>query len=310
MADPVTEFFSTLMNGKTGGIPNIMIIAFIGLIIVAVYLFATRKPKLKEFKPRDMRKEQRDRYKREYGWFGKPLGQFLYEPKNDKPSAFVIGISKSPEKKKMQRTEPYGFKFSKEQILQKSQEIAKNVFQKEYNQLSPEEKKQVYISTKEELEREKISSQPMDENVKYDKGRKITTYYEWIPHYLLRVCKPSFMARLVARLIGMGTEIWPFDADQLEFVEADDGEKPRVNIKYDVQKRIFNGGFVFSESGKDKSVDIGFAVEREEILEADANALPRMFAHSETAGVPLLLKREDAAIDEKKNRRRSETHDM
>lgn len=306
--DPGTDLISQLMNGTTLGMPNIIFIALIGFAFVGIYLIASKKND-KKFKPRDMKKEQRDRYKKEYKWFGKPLGQFLYEPKADKPCAFVIGFGKSPEKKKMQRTEPYGFTFTKEQILGKSQEIAKSVFQKEYDELSPEEKKQVYQSTKEELEREKIRDQPADDNIKYERGRKITTYYEWIPHYLIRVCKPDAMSRLLARFIGIGTEIWPFDADQLEFTEGDDG-KARVNIKYDVQKRIFNGGFVFSEAGKDKSMDIGFAVEREEILEADANALPRMFAHSEIAAVPLLLKREDATIDANKNKRRTETHDM
>ena len=198
----------------------------IGAVVFIIYLLISRKTSKPMFKALDLKKETKDRYKREYKFFGMPLGKNIYDIKvNDddadanlkKPIAFAIGYMKVRENKQRKRMEPIISNYSKDQLIYKQEEISKQVHDKPFAELTDEQKKGVTDAAKEELRNDKIQDIEVGDKVKIERGHKITTYYEPVAILAFKVCSPDIVSKLLARFTGYGTTWFEFRADQITF---------------------------------------------------------------------------------------------
>jgi hypothetical protein len=304
MADMITNFFDFIMNGKTNGIPNIYIIIGIVGFIFIIYLIATRKPKIKEFKPMDMKKETKRRFKREYKYFGMPLNKNIYEPNNEKPSAYAIGYMKVTEMKELKRLEPIYIHASANMLTMQHEKQAHDIYNKSYAELNEVEKKNVHEVAEEEMKNEKVEIMERDMKIKIVRGRKEIQYAEPIPMFAFKICSAGMMNKLLARFIGVGIDWALLNADQVIFEEG------RITLTANFQRRTPFDIFVFSKAGTNLVQDITFGVERENIWQETANQIPRAVHFDTEASKALIYRREDAKIEKEKHKAQTETHEF
>ena len=309
MADPITDIFSQLMNGSTYGIPNIAIILIIAFIFITIYLLATRKPRIKEFKPMIMKKETKRRFKHEYKYFGMPLNKNIYDvnlkdDENAKPIAYAIGYMPITEMKEMKRLEPVYTNFSKEDLELKHNQMAQQIYQKDYASLNEVEKKNTDEASRDELSKERIQIMPKDKKIRYEHGRKIIDFSIPVPMFALKVCSPTVLLKVLARFLGVGTDWWVINKDQLK------QEEGNIYIVANFQRRTPFDIFVFSQAGKQLVEDISFGVERENIWQETANQIPRAVHFDTEASKSLIYRREDAKIEKDKHKAQTESHEF
>jgi hypothetical protein len=309
MADPITDFVNTLMNGKTGGIPNIYLIMIVGVIGFLIYMYMTKQPKGKEFKPMDMKKETKRRFKKDYKYFGMPLGKNIYDASTEdnpksKPVAYAIGYMKIVEMKEMKRLEPIYSNFNKDQLASKHEQTALEIYDKAYKELNEIEKKNIDEVAKDELRNEKIETAPVDEKVKFSRGKKEIRYSQPIPMFALKTCSAGLSSKVLARFLGVGVDWWLLDSNQITF------EQDRVLLTANFQRRMPFDIFTFSQAGKNLVQDISFGVERENIWQETANQIPRAVHFDTEASKALLFRREDARIEKEKHKAQTESHEF
>lgn len=281
----------------------------IGAAVFIFYLIITRKPKLAVFKPLDLKKETKKRYKKEYKFFGMPIGKNIYNPVKDddiqvpKPIAFVIGLMKKVEMKAMKRIEPIYAKVAPEQMAIMHEQMALDVYQKHYMDLDEKEKKAAHDAAVEEIRNQRIEVMSQQEKFKVIRGRKVTEYTTPIPTLLLKVCAPDAFSKFLARFFNTGIEWIALNASQLQFKE--DG----LYLTADFQRRLYNDIFVLSKEGKDMTQDVGFNIEREEFMGAVANSIQRVLFNNDQAR-DINIRREDARIEQEKHKAQKESHDF
>ena len=304
MADPISDFFGSIFNGTTGGVPNIYILLGIAGLAIIIYLILTRKPQPKTFKPLDLKKETKRRFKREYKYFGKPLNKPMYDPDNDKPIAYAIGYMKVVEMKEFKRIEPVYTNFGRKSMVKKKMELAEQIYEKPYDKLNELEKKNIVEAAKEELRDEEIKKIPIDDKTKIRRGKKEVTEFEQVAMYMIKFCSNSLLSKTLARIFGYGTDWALFDKGQIDF------EYDKVLITANFQMRTPYDVFVFSTAGKKRIEDISFGVDREQQLQAIANQTSKVQFFDTDLGRHIEMKREEAKIEQDKRRRQSESHDM
>lgn len=301
MADFVTNFFETLMNGKTAGIPNIAFVLGFILLGFLIYMYLTKTPKVKEFKALDMKKETKRRFKKDYKYFGMSLNQNMYDVNNEiKPIAYIIGFMKIVEMKHLKRLEPIYEKESKEKMAERYAKLSKEIYKKDFDALNAVEKKNVYEIAKEEVRNAKIEVMDANAKVKIKRGRKEVEYSEPVAMYCFRICKPDAFSKVIARVLGLGTDWTLFDANQVSF------GSDRVTLNANFQRRSPNEIFVFSRAGMNLVQDISYEVERENIWQETANQIPRAVHFDTEASKQLVFRREDAKIEQDKKKAQRE----
>lgn len=281
----------------------------LGAFAFIIYLIVTRKPKLKEFKPLDLKKETKSRFKKEYKFFGMPIGKNIYNPvpageiNEPKPVAFVIGMMKKVEQKAMKRSEPIYAKVPPEQLAIMHQQMAQDIYQKNYLDLDEKEKKSVHEAALEEIRNQRVEEMSQSEKFKVIRGRKVTEYTTPVPTLLLKICAPDMMSKFLARFANHGVEWLALNASQVNFKE--DG----LYLTADFQRRLYNNIFILSKEGKDMTQDVGFNIEREEFMGAVANSIQRVLFNNDQAR-DINLRREDARIENEKHKAQKESHDF
>jgi hypothetical protein len=309
MADIITNFFEFIMNGKTAGIPNIMIIILIGAFLFIVYLLITRKSKIKEFRPLDMKKETKRRLKKDYKYFGMSLNRNIYDANteddtNARPLAYAIGYMKIVEMKEMKRLEPIYSNFAKELLDIKHEKTSQEIYNKPYSQLNETEKKNIDEVSKDELRNEKVETMPQSENIKFVRGKKEIKYSTPIPMFVFKICSPAIVSKLFARILGIGIDWFLLNKDQVIF------ESTKILITANFQRRIPFDIFTFSQAGKNLVEDISFGVERENIWQETANQIPRAVHFDTEASKALIYRREDAKIEKEKHKAQTESREF
>lgn len=262
-------------------------------------MFVTQKPKVKEFKPLDLKKETRKRYNREYNYFGTKLGKPIYDINDDHPFGWVIGYMKVVWLDQFKRYEPLHQNFSKEQLFDKMMKSAKEVYQKPYDELDDVQKKNIAALAKEELRGEQIE----DADTKIVRGKKEVSVVVPTPQYLFKVSRYSFLYRIIASLTNIGTNYFIFDADQIDF------QPEKLVTTANFERRLANDIFVFSKAGKLQVQDIGYGIERENIWQETANQIPRAVHFDTEASKQLILRREDAKIETDKYKHQKEANE-
>lgn len=305
MVDIISGAMDWLMNGKTGGIPNLVVIGIIAGFFIIIYLLFTRKPKIKEFVPMNMKKETKRRFKKDYKYFGMKLNKNVYDVNNkDKPIGYAIGYMKVVEMKEMKRLEPIYSNFSKERLSAKHDQTALEIYEKPYAQLNEVEKRNVDEVAKEELRNEKIEVMEQSENVKIIRGKKETKYPVPIPMFMLKMCSPDIVSKLLARFLGVGVDWFLLNKDQITF------ETSKVLLTANFQRRTPFDVFVFSKEGKELVQDITYGIERENIWQETANQIPRAVHFDTEASKSLIYRREDAKIEKEKHKAQTESHEF
>lgn len=305
MADGITDFFNNFLNGETAGVPNIMLIAFVGMIFFAIYLYMTRKPKAKEFKPLDLKKETKRRFKKDYKYFGKSLGKNIYDANDDaKPIAFAIGVMKIVENKRMKRLEPIYTTYSKTDLIKAKNKTAKEIYGKDYLALSENEKRNVHEVAKEELRNEQIQIAEKGADIKFVRGKKEIEFSEPIPMYAFKICGTAIVNKILARLFNYGIDWFVLEKEQVNF------EPSRITLSADFQRRKPNEVFVFSKAGKKLVQDVSYEVERENIWQETANQIPRAVHFDTEASKSLVYRREDAKLEREKRRGQKESREF
>lgn len=304
MADPISQFVDTIMNGKTAGIPNIAIIILIVFIGVIIYFILTRKPKVKEYIPLDMKKETKRRFKHLYKYFGMPLGKTVYSVDADKPVAFGIGYMKVVEMENMKRLEPIHAKFDRKKLDAKHEENAQQVYGISYSELNTTQKRNIDEIAKEELRNEEIETFSSRKKRKIRRGKVEVDFSVPIPMYVLKICGNSVTSKILARVFNYGVDWALFEKDQISF------EKDKVVLTASFQKRTPFDIFVFSKAGKNLVEDITYQQERENIWQETANQIPRAVHFDTEASKSLLYRREDAKLEAEKRKSQKEAKDF
>lgn len=276
----------------------------IGAAIFIVYLILTRSQKKKEFKPLDMKKETRRRFKKEYKYFGQSLGKPIFDAEGEKPVAFGIGYMKVVEMVSMKRLEPVYAHIPKEKVQAKYADLAQEIYQKNYGDLNDIEKRNVNEVAKEELRNEKVLEMPLDEKSRIVSGKKEIRYSIPEPMFMFKICSPDAFSKFMARLFGVGIDWALFNKNQVSFYPE------KVILEANFQRRTPNDVFVFSKEGKNLVQDISYEVEREAIWQETANQIPRAVHFDTEASKELIYRREDARIEKDKRRAQSESHDF
>ena len=305
MADIISDSLEWLMNGKTGGIPNLMIIIMIAGFFLLIYLLLTRKPKVKDFVPLNMKKETKRRIKKDYKYFGMPLNKNIYDVNNeDKPVGYAIGYMKIVEMKEMKRLEPIYSNFSKEQLAMKHEKTAQEIYAKPYYQLNEIEKRNIDEVSKEELRNEKTEVMAQNENIKIKRGKKEIKYSTPIPMFVFKICPSKMISKVLARFLGVGVDWFLLNSNQVVF------EPGKILLTANFQRRQANDIFTFSQAGKNLIEDITFGVERENIWQETANQIPRAVHFDTEASKSLIYRREDAKIEKEKHKAQTESHEF
>jgi hypothetical protein len=297
------------MNGKTGGIPNLVVIGIIAGFFLIMYLLFTRKPKVKEFIPLNMKKETKRRIKKDYKYFGMPLNKNIYDAnteddKDAKPIGYAIGYMKIVEMKEMKRLEPIYSNFSKDRLTAKHDQTALEIYEKPYAQLNEAEKRNIDEVSKEELRNEKVEVMEQSENVKIKRGKKEIKYSTPIPMFVFKICPPKMISKVLARFLGVGVDWFLLNSSQVVF------EPTKVLFTANFQRRQANDIFTFSQAGKNLVEDITFGVERENIWQETANQIPRAVHFDTEASKSLIYRREDAKIWQDKHKAQTESHEF
>ena len=299
MADPLSGVMSYLTNGQIFGVPVIAFIFIIVLIFAVAYMFLTKKPKVKEFKPLDLKKETKKRYNREYNYFGKKLGKPIYDINDDIPFGWVVGYMKVVWVEQFKRYEPLHQNFSKEQLWEKMNKSAREVYQKPYDELDDIQKKNITALSKEELRAE----QTEDVDSKIVRGKKEVSVLVPTPIYMFKITRYSLLYRIIATITNLGTDYFIFDADQVDFQP----EKLVTTANY--ERKSANNIFVFSKAGKMMVQDMGYGIERENVWQETANQIPRAVHFDTEASKQLILRREDAKIESDKYKHQKEANE-
>lgn len=305
MADAITDFFNTLLNGETNGIPNIYILIIIGFVIFIFYLVLTRKPKSKEFKPLDMKKETKKRFKREYKYFGVPLNKNMYVVNDDEhPIGYAIGYMKVVEMKQMKRLEPIVARVSKTALADKHEQTAQEIYGTTYSKLNDVQKRNIDEVSKEELRNDQTEVIAKNSKIKIKRGKKEVEFSEPVPMYMFKVCEANIIKKLLARFLNIGIDWMLFNKEQI--MNKDD----KIYLTANFQRRMPFDVFVYSQAGLKLVEDISFGVERENIWQETANQIPRAVHFDTEASKSLIYRREDAKLEKEKRRAQTESREF
>lgn len=297
-----------LTNGQIAGVPVIAFIFIIVLIIAVVYMFATQKPKVKEFKPLDLKKETKKRYNQQYGYFGTKIGQNIYAPvgkddkgnvRYDKPFGFVVGYMKDVWFDQFKRYEPVRLNYSKDELTAKMNKSAQEVYQHNYDELDDEKKKSIHQLAREEMRQDKASAA----GIKIVNGKQEIIDSIPTPVYKMKITHPSLLYKILASFTNIGTGWMIFKENQIVF------EYDKILLLADYQKKTFNDVFIFSRAGENLVEDVGFGVERENIWQATVNAIPRTQHFNDQTAAAVIIKREDADIQDKHFKHQKEANE-
>lgn len=294
------DFISDTMNWMSSG-SNALYIALPLVFIFIIYLIATRKPRPKEFKPLDLKKETRNRYNQEYGYFGHKLGLPIHEVNDEKPFGFIIGYMRVVWMEQIRKYEPVHQNFDKVTLFEKMSKCAQEVYQKPFADLDDVQKKSIRALARDELQKETVET-IKGARPKIVQGRKETIEEKPIPCYMFKVTHNNFINKFLASISNIGTDYFVFDADQIDI------ENTKVNTLAHLQRKQENNIFVFSKAGKQIVQDVGFTVEREEFMGAVANSIQRVLFNNDMAK-DINIKREDARISDEKYKHTKESNE-
>ena len=292
MADAVSDLMNYLNTGTVFGVPVMFVILLAVTIIVIIYLAATRKPKLKEFKPLDLKKETRRRYNEQFKFFGQAAGMNIYEPNTKKPFGFVLGYMKAVWMDKEKRYEPIHVNYTKEQFSMKLMSAAQEVYHVPYDQLNDVQKKNIHELAKEELRDDTIQTLKPEEKIV--RGRREIIEDIPVPAYLMKITKPNLLYKIIAQFTNIVTNWYVFEDKQIEFKDKD------VFLTANFPREVFNSIFVFSKAGKNIVEDIAFGIEREEVLSATANQIPRTLHFDTEYAKAVGIRREESRLESDK----------
>lgn len=308
MADLVAGLMDYLTNGQIAGVPVIAFLFIIVLIIVVVYMFVTQKPKIKEFKYLDLKKATRKEYNKLYSFYGEKIGRNIYAPvgkddkgnlRYDKPFGFVVGIMKDMWFDNFKRYEPVRLNYSKDALMEKMNKSAQEVYQRNYDELDDEKKKSIHQLAREEMSQDTASAAGITlVNGKREVIEKVPT-----PVYKMKVTHPSLLYKILASITNIGTGWMIFNENQIDF----DGDRILLNADY--QKKSYNDIFITSKAGQNLVEDVAFAIERENIWQATANAIPRVQHFADQTASSVIIKREDADILTKQRQHQKEANE-
>lgn len=296
MADPLSGTMTWLSTGNNG-----IFVGLAAMTVFIVYLIATRKPRQKEFKPMDLKKETKKRYNEQFKFFGTSIGTDIYEPDTKKPFGYVMGYMRVVWIDRFKKWEPIHRAYSKDQFNDKMARTALEVYQLPYDQLNDVQKKNVHEIAKDELPRESERIERPDEKIVGGKRELIINVP--VPCYMMRITKPKLLYKILAQLTGIGASWYLFDADQLEWTDKS------IILNAHFPRTIFNNVFVFSKAGKQLVQDIAFGVERENVLQETANQIPRTIFFDTAAARAASDRRETAKIEQEKYRHQVEANE-
>ena len=299
-----------LSTGTIFGLPVVIFLVMIGMAIFILFLVISRKskPSIKEFKALELDKETRKRYKELYKFYGVDCNKNIYEPlgldedkkvKYGKPFGFVIGYMKGVWQDQFKKYEPIHPNYSKEQLDAKFQSSAVEVYGTPFEKLNDDQKKNIHELAKEEL-RDETSTQVKGNVVR----GKIEIKYS-VPTFVffMKVSKPGFLSKFLAKFIGIGWKWFQFDMDSVTFLND------RLNLNGNLDTKQYQGIFITSVAGRKHIDDIGFAVERESIMSATANQTNRVIHFNIETSKATILKEIDAKIEGDKYKHTRESNE-
>jgi hypothetical protein len=271
MADIVTDTFNYIQTGKIANIPVIYFFILIGLVIFVVYLLITRKPKQKEYKPINLKKEIKDELKTYYKFFSMPVRKPVYSGLIN--IGYAIGYMPLVWNKQMKqliankrRTKVPG---SKEVIADK-------------NALSDEMQYEHVDLGKENI---------VELNERTPIGSYAKIVNQPIEMFCFKVCSNNMLSKILAQFLNVGITYFFIEES---FVKIDQSS---IQFSPFLQRQYFFGQFIFSKIGRDVIDNTAFRIDRENVLQETANQIPRtVFFDTELAkGVARM--REVASIE-------------
>ena len=314
MSDVITDTLQFLLNGKIAGMPTIFFIAFIFLIFFVFYMIATRKPKLKEFKALDLKKEIRKDTKKEFSYFGERYNKYIYDKgeietslksgKKPKPFGYVLGIMKVVWNDQYKRLVPLYRNENSAKQLDKMETASKEIYNKSFNDLDEKQKKDIRELAREELKDEWVEIQQVGKKIKIVRGKKEETFNVPIATFCLKLSKPNIVNRTFAKYLGLGISFFRFDSNQISI----DINKIVLNANF--QRKIFNDQFIFSDAGKKIIDDIAFCKDREQQLQAIANETSKVQFFDSSMGQHVEKLREQYKLEAEKHKAQTESHEM
>lgn len=286
----------------------------VGAVFFIVYLLVTRKPKAKEFKPLDLKKETKKYTNKEFKYFGTKCGVYIYSAgdidhankMHKKPKAFgyVIGIMKSAWNERYKRYVPaYSVKANDPRVIRKMETASKEVYKKSFKDLNDKQKVNIRKLAKEEVKDEYVEVYKEGTTTRIVRGKKEIIESKPIGLYILKITAPNIINITLGKLLGFGTDYFRFDAHQLNIGDN------MIEVKSDYQRKIYNDQFIFSEAGKKSLDDIGFEKDREQQLQAIANQTSKVQFFDSGMGKDIERLREAYRLEADKRKIQKEAHD-
>lgn len=287
----------------------------IGAIVVIVYLILTRKPKVKEFKPLDFKKELKKDTKKEFKYFGDKAGVLIYDKgeiehaqrfnKKPHPFGYVVAIMKVVWNEQYKKYVPLYKSSSKDpRQAEKMEMMSKEIYNKSFKDLDEPHRKDIREATIEELRDEYVEIKEVGKKLKIVRGKQEIPYNVPVGTYCLKISAPNLLSRLVAQYFGVGIDFFRFNADQLNI------ENDRITLTANFQRHIYNDQFVFSMAGLKTIDDISLVKDREQHLQAIANETSKVQFFDTGMARDIERLREAYRLESEKHKVQTESHEM
>lgn len=286
----------------------------IGSIFFIVYLLVTRKPRAKEFKPLNLKKEIKKDTNKEFKYFGSNAGVYIFSAgevehatkmnKKPKPFGYVVSIMKQVWSDQYKRYVPLYSNVDAGSLAARMEAAAKDVYKKPFDALDDKQRKEIRKLAKEESKEEFVELVKVGEKYKIVRGKKEISEHKPTGLFILKITRPNIINVTIGRLLGFGVDYFRFDASQLTI------ENDMIKVKADYQRRIYNNQFIFSEAGKLSIDDIGFAKDREQQLQAIANETSKVQFFDTGVGRDIEKLREAYRLEAEKRKVQKEGHEF
>lgn len=300
VTDAFNDFMNWLSNGKVSDVPVIWVFLLIAFIIVIVYLVITRKPKQKEFKETDMKKEIKKDLDVQYKYFGEGLNKPIFH--GIKQIGYAVGFMPMIWNRRLKKYE--NILSAGKQDYAKLEQVAQEVYKKAYKDLSDEQKKGVRNVAREESEQSE-PAEIIDEGkgqTKFKFGKKEVSWDEPTSVLCFKVTSSNLLMKSVGSLIGIGTRYFLIDEKQID--TSNDGS---IHLANSLQPQIYYGNMVFSKSAKDIIENTSFKINRQAEIQEIGNDVSRTVFWDNEFRKRAMLAREVSEIEAKKFRAQQES---
>lgn len=315
MADAISDFINTLMNGKTADIPNIYIIILVGLVALVLYLLFTKKPNPKEFVPSNYKKELKKDTKKEFKYYGEKANVPIYDHgelehaqrvnRKPKPFGFVISIMKVIWNDQYKKYVPlYKSSGNDPRQAEKMESASKEIYGKPFKDLTDTQKHDIRELAREELQQEYAEIKQVGKKIKIVRGKQEITFNVPVGTYCLKISRADLLSRMLAQYFGIGIDFFRFDASQIDI------KNDSISLTANFQRKIYNDQFIFSDATKKVIDDLAFVKDREQQLQAIANETSKVQFFDTGMARDIERLREAYRLESEKHKVQTESHEM